>query len=89
MKSNNDRILVMAAGKDQPGFVAAVTSIISDLSGNIEEMDQVVLSGIFVMSLIIKLEVGAPHFFAKVERFLIDRGAKIGLRIYVNRLKDL
>ena len=85
-----DKIVVVAVGKDKPGLIAEVTSIISRLGGNIEDMDQVVLQNVFVMSLIIKFF--NPKNFGKLEelnRLLVKKGKKIGLKIHVYSLKNL
>ncbi|MCX8176479.1 MAG: ACT domain-containing protein [Candidatus Bathyarchaeota archaeon] len=84
------KIVIIAIGRDKPGLVARVTSIVSELMGNIEELDQVVLQGIFVMSMIVKLS--NPNLNKKLNELtnkLGMEGKKIGLKIHVYLVKSL
>jgi len=81
---------VIAVGKDKPGLVAGVTTMISKLKGNIEEMDQVVLRDVFVMSLLIKfLDSENLREPEELKEALISQGEKIGLKVHIYPLKDL
>jgi len=51
-----DRYLViMAVGPDRPGLIAEISSVIADFGYNIEDMDQVVMRGIFILSLLVNI----------------------------------
>ncbi|MCX8182100.1 MAG: ACT domain-containing protein [Candidatus Methanomethyliaceae archaeon] len=51
-----DRYMVITAvGPDRPGLIAEISSVISEFGCNIEDMDQVVMKGIFILSMLIKL----------------------------------
>lgn len=76
-----NEILVVAVGRDKPGLVAGVTSMIAEAEGNIEDMDQVVLRDVFIMSLLVKLPGAIKK--KKLERDLIEEGKNLGLRIQV------
>jgi ACT domain-containing protein len=76
-----NEILVMAVGRDKPGLVAGVTSMIAEAQGNIEDMDQVVLRDIFIMSLLVSLPGVIKK--KKLENDLIEEGKNLGLRIQV------
>ena len=85
-----DDVIIIAVGKDKPGLVASVTSIIAELSGNIEEMDQVVLRNIFIMSLVVRfLNSEFSGKFEKLCEALAKEGERVGLRIHAYRLSDL
>ncbi|MGP3668285.1 MAG: ACT domain-containing protein [Candidatus Bathyarchaeota archaeon] len=90
MVEMESKVVIVAIGKDKPGLVARVTSIVSELMGNIEELDQVVLQGIFVMSMIVKLL--NPNLNKKLNELtskLSVEGKKIGLKIHVYPVKLL
>jgi len=84
----DDEILVIAVGHDKPGLIAGVTSMVAEAGGNIEDMDQVVLRDIFIMSLLIKLQ---RHTIkkSKLKRDLVREGERLGLRVHVYDGKDL
>jgi predicted amino acid-binding ACT domain protein len=51
-----DRYLVVTTiGPDRPGLIAEISSVIADLGYNIEDMDQVVMRGVFILSLLVKI----------------------------------
>ncbi|MGQ9759539.1 MAG: ACT domain-containing protein [Candidatus Methanomethylicaceae archaeon] len=48
-------LVITAVGPDRPGLIAEISSIISEFGCNIEDMDQVVMKGIFILSMLVKL----------------------------------
>jgi len=51
-----DRYLVIiAVGPDRSGLIAEITSVIADFGYNIEDMDQVVMHGVFILSLLVNI----------------------------------
>jgi predicted amino acid-binding ACT domain protein len=48
-------LVVMTVGPDRPGLIAEISSVIADLGYNIEDMDQVVMRGIFILSLLVNI----------------------------------
>jgi ACT domain-containing protein len=76
-----NEILVVAVGRDKPGLVAGVTTMTAEAQGNIEDMDQVVLRDVFIMSLLVKLPGSIKK--KKLESDLIKEGKNLGLRIQV------
>jgi len=85
-----DKVVVVVVGKDKPGLIAGVTSIISGLNGNIEDMDQVVLQEVFIMSLIVKfLNLETTEKIEKLVNMLNKEGEKLGLKIHVYPLNKL
>ncbi len=77
-----NEIVVVAVGRDKPGLVSEVTSMIAEAKGNIEDMDQVVLRDIFIMSILVNLQSSLAKR-TELKSALIRRGRKIGLRIQV------
>jgi len=83
-------VVIVAVGKDKPGLIAGVTGIVSEMTGNIEEMDQVVLKDVFIMSLIVKLlNPNFPGGLERMKKLLVEQGEKIGLKVHVYDLKEL
>ena len=73
--------LVVAYGRDRPGLIAGVTSAIAEAGGNIEDLDEVVMRGMFVMSLLVSLEGSTS--LNKLRRRLTERGRELGLKVEV------
>lgn len=48
-------LLITAVGPDRPGLIAEISSVIFEFGCNIEDMDQVVMKSIFILSVLIKL----------------------------------
>lgn len=72
-------LLITAVGKDRPGLVSEVSEAIFDAGGNIEDMDQVVMRGLFVMSVLVSLNPGGS--VEKLKRLLRRKERKTGLKI--------
>ncbi|RLI32078.1 ACT domain-containing protein [Candidatus Bathyarchaeota archaeon] len=90
MAEMESKVVIIAIGKDKPGLVANVTSVVSELMGNIEELDQVVLQGIFIMSMIVKLlNLNSSKKLSELTSKLSKQGEKIGLKIHVYPVKTL
>src|SRR6266481_3460631 len=52
-------VAVTAVGADRPGIVAAVSRVLYDIGGNIEDSRMAILGGHFAMVLIVALPQGA------------------------------
>jgi len=90
MAEIESKVVIIAIGKDKPGLVANVTSVVSELMGNIEELDQVVLQGIFIMSMIVKLlNLNSSKKLNELTSKLSKQGEKLGLKIHVYPVKTL
>ncbi|MCQ5376801.1 MAG: ACT domain-containing protein [Candidatus Methanomethylicia archaeon] len=48
-------VVIIAIGPDRSGLIAEITSVIADFGCNIEDMDQVVMHGIFILSLLVNI----------------------------------
>ncbi len=48
-------VVITAVGPDRSGLIAEVSSVIADFGYNIEDMDQVVMRGIFILSMMINI----------------------------------
>lgn len=81
------RLLVLAIGRDRPGLIAGITSAIAGANGNIEDMDQVVLRGVFVMSLVAEFSDSVD--VGELRRALSEVGEGLGLRVHVYDFEEL
>jgi predicted amino acid-binding ACT domain protein len=82
-------VVIVAVGPDKPGLISTVSSIVSDLAGNVEDMDQVVLRGIFIMSLVIRFI--KPIYDADIgelTKHLTREGEKVGLQVHVHPINS-
>ena len=52
---------VTAIGRDRPGIVAAITGVLLDLGGNVEDSRMAILGGHFAVMLIVELPEGAER----------------------------
>jgi len=78
---------VVAVGRDRPGLVSEVSEAIFDAGGNIEDMDQVVMREIFVMSILVSLK-NPRKSSNKLRKLLRRKSEKTGLNIQVFRVED-
>ncbi|MDI9644713.1 MAG: ACT domain-containing protein [Candidatus Verstraetearchaeota archaeon] len=53
---NQRYLVIIVVGPDRPGLISEITSVIADFEHNIEEMDQVVMKGIFVLTLLVNIK---------------------------------
>jgi predicted amino acid-binding ACT domain protein len=88
MVENLSEIIVIAVGMDKPGLVSEVSNVIFELNGNIEDMDQVVMRNVFIMSVFARFD--NPHFSVeKLKNILSERCGKVGLKVEVYSVKEL
>ncbi len=76
-----DRYLVITAvGPDRSGLIVEISSVIADFGYNIEDMDQVVMKGIFILSLLINISSsieGMDRLRKKLEYLCQELGLKV------------
>lgn len=81
-------MVVTAIGKDRPGLVAGISSILSSINANIEDMDEVVLkNSIFVMSMVVDIRA-CELPFSEIKRLLIEKGKELKLRVSIFTEED-
>ncbi|RLI28356.1 MAG: hypothetical protein DRO46_04130 [Candidatus Hecatellales archaeon] len=80
-------LLIVAVGRDRPGLVSEVSEAIFDAGGNIEDMDQVVMRNVFVMSILVETQ-NPEKSLRKLRQLLRRKSRKTGLKISVYRVKD-
>lgn len=76
-------IVVTAVGKDRPGLIAGISSIVASINGNIEDLDQVTMkNAIFIMSMLVDF-AKCEKSFKEIREILLNGGKKLGLTIEV------
>lgn len=76
-------IVITAVGKDKPGLIAGLSSIVASINGNIEDLDQVTMkNAIFVMSMLVDL-AKCKEPFKEIRETLINGGKQLGLKVEV------
>jgi glycine cleavage system transcriptional repressor len=79
---------VSAIGRDRPGIVAAISRVLLDLKGNVEDSQMSILRGHFAVMLVVALPEGAER--AELERRLDAVREQLGLEaIVVSELDEL
>ena len=58
-------LVITAVGPDRSGLIAEISSVIADFGYNIEDMDQVVMRDIFILSMMINISSA----LGKVDKF--------------------
>ncbi len=59
-KDSQDRyILITTIGPNRPGLIAEISSVIAEFGYNIEDLDQVVMKNIFILSMLVKIPFNA------------------------------
>jgi glycine cleavage system transcriptional repressor len=78
---------VSAIGRDRPGIVAAVSGVLFEVEGNIEDSQMSILRGHFAVMLIVSVPAAAG---SELEERLAKVGEELGLEaIAVNEVEEL
>lgn len=74
------RAVITVIGKDTTGIIAAVSNVLSEKKINILDINQSVLSDMFVMVMLVDISTSTTPFSALSEE-LVTLGDKMGLKI--------
>jgi len=74
-------ILTVLVGKDRPGLIAKLTRALANQGVNIEELDQTVMRGVFVIALLLKPPRGTS--FEQLKSKLEKEAESLGLNAVV------
>ena len=74
------RAVITVIGKDTTGIIAAVSNVLSEKKINILDINQSVLSDMFVMVMLVDISTSSTPFSALSEE-LVALGDKMGLKI--------
>lgn len=80
-------VAVTAIGADRPGIVAAVSRVLFEHSGNIEDSRMAMLGGHFAMMLVVSLPEGSDA--AVLERALGAEARELGLIVTVRPVAEI
>jgi glycine cleavage system transcriptional repressor len=80
------RLAVTALGADRPGIIAAVTGVLVDHGGNLEDTAMTVLGGHFAMMLVV--EVPDSEAAAPLEEALTAATGALGLSVVVRPIDE-
>jgi ACT domain-containing protein len=72
--------IITVVGGDKVGIIAKVSAFLADRNINIEDITQTVLSGNFVMMMMVNLS-SSSQALEDVKRELIDLGGKLNVSI--------
>ncbi len=78
------RVVVTVLGADRCGIVAAVASTLSQCDGNIVDISQTILSGVFTMTMLVDLDETKTTFDETREAF-ISLQDQLGVQIQIQR----
>ena len=76
--------VITVEGMDKPGIIAAVASEISNQRGNITDLSQTILAGVFVMVMVVDMSgtAGYATLSTGLERVGREIGLDISVRLY-------
>ncbi|OWJ54685.1 hypothetical protein Pdsh_05870 [Pyrodictium delaneyi] len=75
-------MVVFVHGRDRPGIVAGLASVLADANANILDISQTVMRGIFTMAMIVDV-TEAKLKIEELRRRLEERGKQLGVEVSV------
>ena len=79
-----DKAIITVVGKDTVGIIAKVCTYLSEISVNVLDISQTIVSGYFNMMMIVDLS-GAKQNFAEISEGLDGVGEEMGVAIKCQR----
>lgn len=75
----NRYLLVTTVGPDRPGLISEISSIVASFGCNIEDIEQVVMKNIFILSMLVKIpnDVDVNKFREKMKDLCLDLGLEV------------
>lgn len=77
-----NRVFVVVMGKDQKGIIARVSTLLYELGANIEDVQQKIMEGTFVMTLLADI-TGCQLPTGQLRQRLDELGSQMGLTVMV------
>lgn len=78
------KCVVSVLGKDRSGVVAAISTVLAECDGNINDISQTVLDDIFSMTMLVTLNTEVADFNTVQERLEVA-GEKLGMQVIIQR----
>lgn len=79
-----NRIVITVLGKNRPGILAAITSVLAEASVDIRDITQSVVDDIFTMTMIADMAASTLGF-TELQEALSGAGSEIGVEVQVQR----
>ena len=80
----SNRIVITVLGKNRPGIVAAVTSVLSKGNVDIRDITQSIIEDIFTMTLLADM-AASPLDFTELQEQLSAAGTQLGVTVEMQR----
>lgn len=77
-----DLAIITVIGRDQVGIVAQISSALYEAQVNIEDITQSIMSGFFVMGMLVDLH-RSPKNIKEVRELLLAVGERIGVSVTI------
>ena len=81
-KTGKIRIIIAAFGKDRPGVVSSITSILAELSCSIEDISQTLMQEFFSMIMVVNITNSNVDFGSLRDKIKANED-KLGMKVYV------
>ena len=81
-KTGKTRIIIASFGKDRPGIVSAITSILADLNCSIEDVSQTLMQEFFSMIMVVNITDSNVDFGSLRDRIKATED-QLGMKVYV------
>lgn len=79
---NTQRLIISVVGLNQPGVVAGITAVISDLKGNIADISQRIMDDFFVMIIVVDMSQSRYQFDTFADK-LQQKGDELKVKVWV------
>lgn len=80
----SSRVVITVLGKNRPGIVAGVTSILSEANVDIRDITQSIIEDIFTMTLLADVS-SATLDFTQLQEELVSAGEALGVTVEMQR----
>ena len=80
----SSRVVITVLGKNHPGIVAGVTSILSEANVDIRDITQSIIEDIFTMTLLADVS-SATLDFTQLQEELVSAGETLGVTVEMQR----
>lgn len=83
-ETSSNRVVITVLGKNRPGIVAGVTTVLSDASVDIRDITQSIIDDIFTMTLLADVS-NATLDFTELQQALAAKGEELGVTVEIQR----
>lgn len=83
-ETSSNRVVITVLGKNRPGIVAGVTTVLSDASVDIRDITQSIIDDIFTMTLLADVS-SATLDFTELQQALAAKGDELGVTVEIQR----